>query len=279
MADPHSPKLPAVDQISGGDLERVIQRAAELQWSQGDVPDSLDEAAVIHIAGEVGLEPRHVRQALAELRADALVPARAAETGLATRLFGSATFQESRVVPGNVSEILSVLGEYLTDRESLTCVRDRGGHQVWEPSQGLGSVLQRSLDFSGKRYELAKARKTGVFVEQLEEGRSLVTLSVDLTNERNSHAGGWLFGMSAGGLGVSLGLILGAGAPALLIVPLAATTVATVATFGTSKMFAARKARVELAVQGLLDRLERGTDLASDKPSLRKRIEDLFEDD
>jgi hypothetical protein len=271
--------IPPVDRISGTDLERVIQRAAELQLSRGDVPDSLDEAEVVHIAEEVGLEPRHVRQALAELRADALVPAQAAETGVATKLFGSATIQTSRVVPGNASEILSGLGEYLADRESLTCVRDRGGQQVWEPAKGLGSVLLRSLDFSGKRYELATARRTCVFVEQLEEGRSLVTLSVDLTNERTSHAAGWFFGMSAGGLGISLGLILGGGAPALLIAPLAATTVATAATFGASKMFAAKKARVELAVQGLLDRLERGADLVSDKPSLRKKIGDLFEDD
>jgi len=279
LMEPYSPNLPVVERISGGDLERVIQRAAELQLTQGDVPDSLGEDEVIRIAEEVGLEPRHVRQALAELRADALVPTRAVETGLATRLFGKASFQASRVVPGNASEIRAALGQYLSDRESLTCVRDRAGQQVWEPAAGLGSVLQRSLDFSGKRYELAKARKTGVFVEQLEEGRSLVTLSVDLTNERNSHAGGWFFGLSLGSLGITLGVILGGGAPALLVVPLAAGTVASVATVATSKTFAAQRARVELAVQGLLDRLERGTDLASDKPSLVKRLGEFLEDD
>jgi hypothetical protein len=35
---------------------------------------------------------------------------------------------------------------------------------------------------------------------------------------------------------------------------------------------------MELSVQGLLDRLERGTRMASDTPTLRERITDFLED-
>lgn len=271
--------LPTIPRITSAELERVIQRAAELQLTQGHLPDSLEEADVIRIAEEVGLEPRHVRQALAELRAEALVPLLKEEKGVASRLFGEPTMRASRVVPGTPDEILSTLSEYLAERESLTCVRDRGRQQVWEPAKGLGRVLQRSLDFSGRKYELAKARRTGVFVEPLEEGRSLVTLTVDLTNERNTHAGAWMGGLSAGVVGPSLGLILGAEMAPLFVVPVAVGLVSTIGPFLSTKTFGAQKARTELAVQGLLDRLERGSGLASDRPSLRKRIEELFEED
>ncbi len=53
--------------MSSAQLERVIQRAAELQTARESVPDRLNDAEVMRIGEEVGLESQHVHRALIEL--------------------------------------------------------------------------------------------------------------------------------------------------------------------------------------------------------------------
>jgi len=265
--------------VSQDQLERVIHRAAALQFSQGEShDDSLEAEEVLRIAEEVGLEGRYVRQALAEMRADALLPARLEDRSTATRLWGEATVVAARVVPGEPDRVLATLAEFLTERECLRCVRDRPGQQVWEPASDLMSQIQRGLDFSGRGYELARARTLSIMAQSLEEGRSLISITADISNQRFGYAAGWYGSLGTFGLGSALGAILGGGAPALLVIPAVVSGVGLVGTFGTSRTLARRRRRMELAVQGLLDRLERGTKLASDTPTLRERITGFLED-
>lgn len=270
-------RVPVPTQISQAQLERVIHRAAELQFTRGETYDGLEIEEVERIALEVGLEGRYVRQALAEVRADALVPSRPEDRSFATRLWGEAAIVESRVVPGGPEEVLGKLRRYLTDRESLRCVRDRPGHQVWEPASDFMSQIQRGLDFSGRGYELAKGKTLTVYTQPLEEGRTLVSVIADLSNVRAGHAAGWYGGIGVFALGTALGAILGGGQPALVVVPGVTAGVAAVGTLGTARTLARRRARVQLAVQGLLDRLERDSGFATDRPTLRERISDLLD--
>lgn len=271
--------VPATARVSQDQLERVIHRAAELQFRQGEASDdSLEATEVVRIAEEVGLQGRYVRQALAEMRADALLPARPEDLSTATRLWGEASVVAARVVPGEPDHVLSTLATFLADRESLRCVRDRPGQQVWEPASDLMSQIQRSLDFGGRGYELARARTLSIMAQSLEEGRSLVSITADISNQRTGYAAGWYGSLGTFGLGSALGAILGGGAPALIVVPAVIGGVGLVSTLGTSRTLARRRGRMELAVQGLLDRLERGTRLASDRPTLRDRITEFLED-
>ena len=90
--------------LNRDELERVIRRAAELQSREGESPEfALDETEVVRIGEEVGLSPRHVRQALADLRAESLLPDLPNETSLAARLWGPGLVRESRVVLGDAS--------------------------------------------------------------------------------------------------------------------------------------------------------------------------------
>ncbi|MBT8477744.1 MAG: hypothetical protein KJO06_02430 [Gemmatimonadetes bacterium] len=275
--DSGSGRLPVPSEVSRPQLEKIIHRAAELQFGRGETYDTLDVAEVQRIAEEVGLEGRYVRQALAEVRADELVPSRPEDRSLATRLWGEAAIVESRVVPGGSEEVLEKLRSYLTDRESLRCVRDRPGQQVWEPASDLMSQIQRGLDFSGRGYELAKSKTLTVLTQQLEEGRTLVSVIADIANTRAGYAAGWYGSLGVFGLGSALGAVLGGGAEALIVFPAVTAGVTAVGTFGTVKTLARRRARVELAVQGLLDRLERDSGFATDRPSLRERITDLLD--
>ncbi len=273
MTDPHDADLvPARMEVTREQLEKVIHRAAELQFGRGEDQETLQADEVLRIAEEVGLDGRHVRQALAEMRADALLPARPEDRSSATRLWGPAVVVAARVVPGTPGAIQERLAAYLEERESMRRVRDRPGQQVFEPASGLMHELQRGLDFGGRGYDLAKARSVSVMVQPLEEGRSLVSITADLRNQRTGSALGW-YG-SLGGFGLATGLvsILAAGAPALVVVPAIAGGVGVGGTLGASWLLRRVRARVELAVQGLLDRLERGEALVESRPTLRDRL-------
>jgi len=243
------------------------------------VPDSLEESEVVEIAEEVGLEGRYVRQALAEMRANALMPGMSEDAGLAAKLWGTAIVSASRVVTGEPQEVLDEMSRYLQERESLRRLRARPGLQVWEPAKDVLNVLRRSLDFAGKGYELARARAVEVTVESLEEGRSLLTLTADLRNRRSEHMGGWLTGMLFGIPGLTTLLVLGFGVPLALALPATAAAMIAAGTVMVGKMFGRRRARLELTLAGLLDQIERGESLMEDRPSLRKRISDLLDDD
>ncbi|MFO7586664.1 MAG: hypothetical protein R6X22_01190 [Gemmatimonadota bacterium] len=269
---------PARAPVRGDQLERVIQRAAELQFARDDVPEDLTEEEVVRIAGEVGLETRHVRQALAELRANALVPAIPADAGLAARFLGPALVQASRVVPGDPPGVLRELSSHLRERESLRTVREQPGRQLWEPAADLMSKLSRSFDFSGRGYELARCRSLEVSAEPLESGRSLLTLTADLRNQRTEHAVVWLSCLGAAGAGASAALVFGFLAPPLLALPAVGAAVVAAGGYGASRTVARRRARVELALLGILDRLEAGGALGDPKPSLRDRLHGLLEE-
>lgn len=275
--DSGSGRLPVPSQVSQAQLEKIIHRAAELQFGRGEAYDGLDVEEVQRIAEEVGLEGRYVRQALAEVRADELVPSRPEDRSLATRLWGEAAIVESRVVPGSPEEVLQKLRTYLNDRESLRCVRDRPGQQVWEPASDLMSQLQRGLDFGGRGYELARTKTLTVYTQPLEEGRTLVSVIADISNTRTGYAAGWYGSVGLFGLGSALGAVLGEGAAAMIVFPSVTAGVAAVSTLGTVKMLARRRGRVELAVQGLLDRLERDSGFATDRPTLREKITGLLD--
>lgn len=271
------PKLAPGELLTSAQLERVIQRAAELQTAREDVPDRLNDAEVMRIGEEVGLETQHVHRALLELRAESLVPAGKSEHALAVRLWGTGHVQASRVVPGDVAEIEEELGGYLKSAESLRPVRERPGLSIWEPATDLGSLLKRSLDFGGHGFELAKARRVETMIQQLESGRSLVTLSADLTNERAEHATLWMVGTTIVGAGATVALVLAAGFPLLLVAPVAAAASLAGGSEAAASTFRTRRERVELVMNGLMDRLERGGKLPEDRPSIVEKISGFFD--
>lgn len=241
-------------------LESIIRRAAELQFAEGDAgEDLLSEEEVLRIGREVGLEPRHVRRALGEARADDLVPDVPEDAGPLRKLWGTAVVQVTRVVPGDVAEVQRAVEDHLVERQSLRSVRRRRGSSAWEPSEGLVDKMQRALDVAGRGYELAEARRIRLSVSALEEGRALVTLTADVGNVRFDQAVSWGAG-SAGafsGVGVLLALVLGM--PWFVAVPAALAGAAGTTSVGGGRAFERTRERVRTAMEGLLDRLESGT--------------------
>ncbi|MCY3598367.1 MAG: hypothetical protein OXN85_00120 [Gemmatimonadetes bacterium] len=268
------PSLPRT--VTQEQLERVIRRASDLQFrSSTSVGGELGAGDVVQIGAEVGLEERYVRQALAEVEAASLIPDAPADEGLARRIVGSAIVSTSRVVPGSPADVEANLESYLREEELLRQVRSRSGGSLWEPGTGLVSQMRRAMDVGGRRYTLAKARKLQVSVEALESGWSLVTLTADVGNMRAERIGGWFAGMGLGGAAGGFGLFMATGGGVLpllggLAIFSGFTAIATVSARADMRKV---RQRMELALQGLLDRLERGENLRSaEEPWHRKLL-------
>lgn len=262
--------------LSSEELERVIRRAAELQTARERLPEHLDDDEVLRIGAEVGLAEQHLRRALLEVRAEAMVPETPDDRSWPHRLWGGAFAQASRVVPGNVDEIQNRLEAYLRTEESLRQVRGRSGISIWEPASDFMSQIRRGLDLSGHGYTLARAKRLEVMIEPLEPGRSLVTITADLRNQRAEHAGGWYTGAAASTLGGSLVLTLAAGMPPLLVVPALAVGLFGGSTWLAQRTLRTERERMDLAVEGLLDRLERGGGVHVARGGLMDRIQGLI---
>jgi hypothetical protein len=255
-------KLPV---LRRADLDRVIRRAAELQFQEPDASDrateGMSEDEILRIGSEVGLEASHLRRALGELRAEALMPSPVEESGLSTRLFGPSRVQAARALRGSVAEVSPRLHNWLRDRESLTPLRERAGSSVWEPNQGISAQLQRGFKWGGHTYEFAQAKTLEVSVVPLEEGWVLVTLVADLSNVRFEHGMGWGMGMGLGSAGLGIGIALVSAFPPAAVVALAAGAAmagAGASTAASRRTLAPARARMALSLEGLLDRIERG---------------------
>lgn len=253
--------------VSAAELERIIRRASDLQFRAGASEGAavLDEAEVVRIGEEVGLEPRYVRQALAEVHAESLVPSLPADSPFAARLWGPGLVRASRVVPGDRTEVEAKLHAHLRDGELLKQVRARPGRSLWQPAGGLLSTMKRAMDVAGRGYELAKARSVDLSVEPLEPGRSLVTFTADLRNLRKDAAVGFhvAFGAAAVPLAVFLVASSGAGLPLLLGTGAAGSAGLAGANWAAAAHTRKRRERTELALQGILDRVEGGEAVGS----------------
>lgn len=263
----------SADGLPAERLQEVIRRAAEIQLGEGDrARDALSREEVLRIGAEVGLDARHVRRALAEVRAESLLPEPPADEGMARRLLGRAVARASRAVPETPALVQDRIEEHFRSRESLQSVRRRAGRSLWEPAGSLVSKMQRTLDVGGRGYELAEARRLELAVTGLEEGWSLVTLTVDLRNVRTEYGIGWLSGLTGAASGAGFVAVLVLGAPVLLAAPALAAAAVGGTSAATRWALQRRRDRVELVLHGLLDRLEAGQELEPRRPDWRERL-------
>ena len=272
---PPAPRSSGSVTVTREQLERVILRASDLQFRRSKpAGGELRAGEVVQIGAEVGIEERYIRQALAEVEAASLVPDTPPDEGFAQRIAGPAIVSTSRVVPGSPPDVEANLESHLRREELLRQVRSRSGGSRWEPGTGLVHQMRRALDVGGRRYTLAKSRDLQIGVAALESGWAIVTLTADVRNLRTERLAGWLTGMGLAGAAGAFGLFMATGGG---IVPLLGglaifsgfTSLATIpARAGLRKA----TQRTRLALEGLLDRLERGDNLRREEPWHRKLL-------
>jgi hypothetical protein len=253
-------------QVAAEDLDVIVRRAAAIQNKRGS-PGSelLTEDEVIEIGRQVGLEPDHVRRAMAEVHAESLAPKRPPGNRILDLIGGDSRVEVRRVVAGGPTLIQQQVELLLRDREKLSALRRRPTRSVWEASSGIMDRLDRFMNFSGKEYALAEARQVELAVAETEPGWSLVTLAADLANKRDeilytagsfvaaaAIVAGVLVGVQADyassvlawGIGLLAGLLVGVTGGAVAV-PLMRWTVDN------------RRNRIELILEGLIDEVDR----------------------
>jgi hypothetical protein len=260
--DSNLPVPPPSSRFDRPALERVLARAAELQTGTGESDEVLSEEQIVEIGKEVGLSPQHLRQALAEERTRVAVPDDT--SGVAARLFGGSRVAASRTVRGQPRDMLAAVDGWMQRQECLQVKRQFPDRIVWEARRDLVGAVRRAFNVGGRGYALSRARDVAATAVAVDETRTLVHLDADMGAYRSSLAKQSV-GISALGI-VSSGAMIALG----FMVPIA---VVPAIEFSAGSFYGARgmNARVlsaaQLALEQLLDRLERG-ELTKQQPSL-----------
>lgn len=246
MADETSPVLHRAA------LERVLLRAAELQASGADIPEALSEAELVAAAGEVGISPAALRQALAEERMRVVLPE---EKGMLAALAGPASFATARQVPGAAREVLANIDRSFQREENLLELRRFPNRVVWGPRGGIAGVLRTFTRFDGRGFPLVKADEVSASVSDAGQGRAQVRIEASLETRRSRAAWQSLLGVAAGAAGATALTLMSV----VLPVGVAAGAIVAAASVWLSRRGYRRDARAaQLALEQALDRLEFG---------------------
>lgn len=242
-----SPNLPA--RIDRAAVERIIQRAAELQTGEREIGEGLSNEEVLALGKEVGIPERYLRQAMLEEQSRAPLPA---ATGALDRTFGPGVVAAQRVVQGRVEELEQALLRWMEEEELLELQRRQAGRLSWEPLRPGRAALRRLT--SRLPFMLAKANLVMATITALEPGYAHVALSADIRTVRGSYVGGSIAVVS---LGVAGALVLAVMTPYALVaaapLPLAAGWA-----WGLSRGHRPVAERTLLGLERALDHLERG---------------------
>lgn len=185
--------LPASRRYSDREVRRLLERAAELQYAEGESPDAsgMTLTQLEAVAREAGIDVDAVRRAAAELDTDV----GDAAGRLAAKLAGSplAVVLE-RVLPGEVSSDAF--------EAVIPMIRSAAG------AQGQASQVGRTLSWQAQNS--TSARELGVFITS-RSGETRIRIE-----ERYTALAGAVFGGGLGGIGGGVGFGVGVGVGAAL---------------------------------------------------------------
>ena len=257
------------------EFETVMKRASELAISDPyDGQNTLDEAEVFRIASEVGLPREHVRRALAEMRLHEN------PTGIIDRWFGARQVRGSRVVQASKEDLRHTLDEFLVAGNLLEAVRERTDLLLYRPAEDWISHIARAGASLSRRARLAAAKEIEVHLEDVDARSTLIEIRVD-PNIRGSYTVGAGFAGLVLGSGTAFGVAVLMGA--VLAFPLAvaltsgglsAVAMAAVTARITGRYSQRAREEVQQELEGVLDKLEQGDDLAPPPASWRRWVMD-----
>jgi hypothetical protein len=237
--------------ISREALDRILQRATELQARERDIGDGLTKDEVVALGQEVGIPSRYLQQALLEEQTRTLA---GEGGGLWGWLAGPDRLSAHRVVPGDRVAVERTLSVWMEQDELLQVKRRYTDRTTWEPKVGAFASIQRALGSGGRRFALARAAEVAGQVTPLESGFCHVQLLADVHNLRRQRLGiaASLLGAGTAATGALLAMaVLAPLAYAPLLVLGAAALVAT-------RTHRAQDEKVQIGLEQVLDRLERG---------------------
>ena len=255
-------------------LERILQRAAELQAAEHDIGHALTPDEVLALGREVGIPDRYLQQALLEERVRGDVE----PAGPWARMAGPASVMAQRSVPGTVEQAERSLLGWVERNELFRVQRQQPGRVVWEPMGGFAAAVRRSSAAisSNRPFMLSRADTVSATILPLGPGRSHVVLSATARRARAELVGGGAAIAAAGVAGAGILVVLGA----VLPVALAVAPVGLIAGYATARRYRGARERLQLGLERALDYLEHGATRPEHQvPGRRPGLLGLFADE
>lgn len=235
-------------------LERIIQRAAELQTADREIGEGLTADQVMDLGREVGIPGRYLQQALLEERTRMV---QAGPEGLLGRTIGPATIGAQRVVQGERENIETVLVDWMEKQELFSVQRHQPGRITWEPTGGIQAAYRRAVGAAGgskRPIMLAKADAVSCTVVALEPGYWNVTLTAIARKRRTESVAGSAALAGLGAVGTTVLAAVGAILPVVLVpLPLGLGLGYLVV-----REYRPVVERIQLGLERVLDQLEHG---------------------
>jgi hypothetical protein len=233
-------------------LERIIQRAAELQTAEREIGDTLTSDELLALGREVGIPVRYLQQALLEdrIRVGSFEPA-----GLIERVAGPGQVTAQRVVPVESEAVERLLIRWMETNELLCVQRAQPGRITWEPVGGFQAAFRRStavFSTGARSFMLSRASTVSVAILPLESGYSHVTLAADARGARSGYLGSSAALITSGAAGTAVMVALGAVLP-LAILPL---PIALGLGYSVVRRYGPAIERLQLGLERALDFLE-----------------------
>ncbi|MFN2315105.1 MAG: hypothetical protein ABR551_03565 [Gemmatimonadales bacterium] len=254
-------------------LDRVLQRAAEMQLSEAEVGESLTEKDILDLGRQVGIPGKYLQQAMLEERSR--VTLARPETVLDSWV-GPGEVMAQRVVQGDQESIERTLLQWMEKNELVTLQRQQPGRLSWERLGPMQAALRRGasvLHSTTARFMLARAEVVAATITPLEDGFCHVALTAELRQVRGSYIGGAAAAASFGVAGTAVLAALGA--------MVAITALPVVGGLGIGYLVRRRyppvAERVQLGLERVLDHVERGAVKASHQlPSKQPGVIELL---
>ncbi|HEX5521215.1 MAG TPA: hypothetical protein VFX29_05935 [Longimicrobiaceae bacterium] len=248
--EPQRPPAPQ-RRLTGAEVEQVIRRAVALQARDSEgaaaAVEGMTEAELVRMSGELGLTPRHIRQALAEVES-----APAEGEGWFGRGLGEAVVRAERVLESDAAAVRAELDRYLRNRECMVVQRRLGDRLIYQQSPSLVSQFRRMATSVSASHPLLGVPQLEVTVSAIDERSTYVSLGVSRRSTRTAlTAGGLLAGSGIGGFAAAAGAIAIAPPAALVGIPLFLG-----ALFGSRAIYQQTNAKAQVQLESLLDRLE-----------------------
>lgn len=243
--------VPRDQRVDRATLERVIQRATELQTREREIGDYLTEAEVMQLGEEVGIPAKHLRAALLEEQANALVVRKPSSLAW---LSGPRYVTAARTIAGEKDALEDQLHRWMSDGELLQVKRRHPDRIIWERKEGAFASLKRSFGLGGRKYVLAGARDVTTRVTPVDPGQCHVQLAADLSNTLSEYLWGAGLLVTGGAAITGVAFLIGVLAPVALIPAIASLP----AGFATARSRRGQVERFHVALEQVLDRLQHG---------------------
>jgi hypothetical protein len=246
--------------------ERILARAIELSErpDRTQDPSAVSARALVEAAEELGVDPSVVRRAATEEQLGLLE----ADRRPADPVVGPGVVMATRLLDEPAADAMVRLDDWLRRQGAFRRRRFAGdalsGEYVRRSDAMAG--IQRSLRSLSGREDLGRVRRLRVLVHPVEERRCIVALGADLQLERTAALAG---GSTVAGVGSLASVIEAFGTTPWLWLGVPASLAAGL---GIVRVRAMTVPDVELALSGVLDRIEAGDAPAGVIEDVRQRL-------